>query len=180
MTTVNRRDFLKITGTLAGIAALPRRSWALAGPEARVVIVGGGFGGATAAKYLALWGQGRVAVTLVDPNPEHTSCVLSNLVVTGLLTESRIRLSLATLKNQYGVSLVQGYAQNFDAKAKTLSVATTLGSEILDYDYLILSPGIDFVVPTPKTWIQPRHPTLGLLVWARIGKQHCSRSRSPV
>lgn len=158
MTTVNRRDFLKITGTLAGIAALPRRSWALAGPEARVVIVGGGFGGATAAKYLALWGQGRVAVTLVDPNPEHTSCVLSNLVVTGLLDQSRIRLSLATLKNQYGVALVQGYAQNFDANAKTLSVTTSLGSEIIDYDYLILSPGINFVVPTPLTWNPTQTP----------------------
>lgn len=150
MSTVNRRAFLKMAGAMAAMAAIPYR--VKAAVAARVVVVGGGFGGATVAKYLSLWSEGRVAVTLVDANPAHVSCVLSNLVVTGLLADSRIKLGFDTLKTHYGITVMQGTAQGFDPSGQTLTVKTATGTQLLDYDYLVLSPGINFVVPTPSTW----------------------------
>jgi NADH dehydrogenase FAD-containing subunit len=77
-------------GAIATLAALPRAVSA-ATTSPRVVVVGGGFGGATVAKYLRMWGD-NVQVTLVEPNPTHISCILSNLVVNGSLSMSRITL----------------------------------------------------------------------------------------
>ncbi len=96
MQTLNRRKFLSLTAAATGAAALPLRSGAA---TARVVVLGGGFGGASVARYLRMWNPG-VAVTLVEPNPTHVSCILSNLVVTGLLSMSRINLSYAALRNK--------------------------------------------------------------------------------
>ena len=89
--TLNRRQFLKLASAMTALAAVPRAVGA-ATTAPRVVVVGGGFGGATLAKYLRMWG-GNVDVTLVDPNPTHYSCILSNLVVTGALPMSRINLA---------------------------------------------------------------------------------------
>ncbi|MDP3421372.1 MAG: twin-arginine translocation signal domain-containing protein, partial [Thiobacillus sp.] len=82
--TLNRRDFLKISGagaafTLTGCAATPSAS----GPRAHVVVVGAGFGGATCAKYLRTWGP-NVDVTLIEPNDTFISCPISNWVIGGL------------------------------------------------------------------------------------------------
>jgi hypothetical protein len=52
----------------------------------RVVVVGGGFARATFTKYLKLWARDNIEVALVEPNPEHISCIMSNLVVNGRLT----------------------------------------------------------------------------------------------
>ncbi len=158
MQTVNRRQFLKLAGAASALAALPRAVGA-ATTSARVVVVGGGFGGATAAKYIRMWG-GNVQVTLVDPNASHMSCILSNLVVTGALPMSKITLSYASLKSKYGISLVQGRAVAIDGGGNTLTVSTASGNQILPYDHLVLSPGIDFISPsgawnpdlTPHAW----------------------------
>ena len=81
--TMQRREFLKAIGAgvstaaLAACAGSPGRS----GPK--VVIVGGGYGGATVAKYLAMWGNGTLDITLVEPNTAFVSCPLSNLVLGG-------------------------------------------------------------------------------------------------
>jgi len=84
--------------------------------SSRVVVVGGGFGGATLAKYVRMWG-GNVEVTLVDANPNHVSCILSNLVVTGALPMSRITLGFDSLKANHGVTVMQGRAVAIDAPA---------------------------------------------------------------
>ena len=81
MKNINRRNFLRMAGIAGSMAMVPRTSLAAA---PRVVVIGGGFGGASVAKYLRMWG-GNVNVTLVDPASAHVSCILSNLVVTGLL-----------------------------------------------------------------------------------------------
>ena len=145
----NRRDFLKSAGAIAAFAAIPRAvSAAVTSP--RVVVVGGGFGGATVAKYLRMWG-GNVQVTLVDTNPNHISCILSNLVVTGALSMSRITLGFDTLRTTHGVSFLQGKALAVDPAGNRLTVQTAGGNQILDYDHLVLSPGIDFA-PAPGNW----------------------------
>lgn len=149
MSNFNRRQFLQAAGAATAWAALPRTVGA-ATTSGRVVVVGGGFGGATVAKYLRLWG-GDVEVTLVEPNPTHIACILSNLVLTGALSMSRITLGYSALQTNHGVSLMQGRAIAIDPPGKRLTVQTPTGQESLDYDHLVLAPGIDFA-PAPGLW----------------------------
>ncbi len=166
MNTVNRRQFLKLAGIASALAALPRAVGAATTP-ARVVVVGGGFGGATAAKYIRMWG-GNVQVTLVDPNASHISCILSNLVVTGALPMSKITLGYGSLRSRYGISVLQGRAIAIDGGGNTLTVSTAVGNQVLPYDHLVLSPGIDFIAPngawnpdlTPHAWQAGAQTTL--------------------
>jgi len=149
MNTLNRRQFLKLAGAISALAAFPRAVGATT-TAPRVVVVGGGFGGATLAKYVRMWG-GNVEVTLVDANPNHVSCILSNLVVTGALSMSRIILGFDSLKTNHGVTVMQGRAVAIDAPGNTLTVSTSSGNQVLPYDHLVLSPGIDFV-PAAGNW----------------------------
>jgi sulfide dehydrogenase [flavocytochrome c] flavoprotein subunit len=106
MHTFSRRRFLQLAGMASAASVLPR-AFGAASP-ARVVVVGGGFGGATVAKYLRMWGGDKVAVTLVDPNPSHIACILSNLVVTGALSMDRITLGYNALTEKHGVLVKKG------------------------------------------------------------------------
>jgi NADPH-dependent 2,4-dienoyl-CoA reductase/sulfur reductase-like enzyme len=150
MHTFNRRQFLKMAGAASVLAGLPR----VVGAQTvapRVVVVGGGFGGATVAKYLRLWG-GNIDVTLVEPNAAHLSCILSNLVVTNVLSMGRLTLGYDTLVNDHGVRLLQGTALAVDPAGGQVTVATPTGNRVLDYDHLVLAPGIDFVPPPAGNW----------------------------
>lgn len=95
--TFNRRNFLKAisaataTGTLYGCAGGSKAS-------GHVVIVGGGFGGATAAKYLRMWSEGGVQVTLIERNAQFISCPISNLVISGDKTMADITIGYEGLK----------------------------------------------------------------------------------
>ena len=149
MNTLNRRQFLKLAGAISALAAAPRAIGATAAPP-RVVVIGGGFGGATVAKYLRMWG-GNVQVTLVDANPNHVACILSNLVVTGSLSIGNITLSYDYLQANHGVTIVQGRAIAIDALGNTVTISTSTGNKVLPYDHLVLSPGIDFV-PAEGKW----------------------------
>ncbi len=106
----------------------------------RVVVVGGGFGGATAARYLRLWG-GNVDVTLVERNTQFVSCPISNLVVGGHKNLSEMTLAYDGLRSA-GVKVVQGEVTAIDAAAKKVRLA---GGTELPYDRLIVSPGVDFI-----------------------------------
>lgn len=150
MTTLNRRQFLKLAGAISALAAAPRAIGATT-TTPRVVVVGGGFGGATVAKYVRMWG-GNVQVTLVDASPSHVSCILSNLVVTGALSMSRITLGFDAMRANHGVTVMQGRAVAIDAPGNTLTVSTATGNKVLPYDHLVLSPGIDFVRPPAGAW----------------------------
>jgi sulfide dehydrogenase [flavocytochrome c] flavoprotein subunit len=122
---------------LAGCAGVPT-----SGPSiGRVVIVGGGFGGSTAARYLRMWG-GNVDVTLVERNPNFISCPISNLVIGGHKQMADITRGYEGLK-AIGVKVMQGEVTAIDAAGKKVKLAN--GSE-LAYDRLILSPGIDFML----------------------------------
>ncbi len=119
---------------LAGCASTP------AGPSlGRVVVVGGGFGGSTAARYLRMWGN--VDVTLVERNPQFISCPISNLVVGGFKQMADITRGYEGLAAM-GVKVVQGDVTAIDAAAKKVRLAS--GAE-LAYDRLVVSPGIDFM-----------------------------------
>jgi len=109
----------------------------------RVVVVGGGFGGATAAKYLRLWG-GNVDVTLVDRNAAFVSCPLSNLVLGGFRQIGDVTRGYDGLKAA-GVKVIQGEVTAIDVAAKTVRLAD---GTTLPYDRLVLSPGVDFMTET--------------------------------
>jgi sulfide dehydrogenase [flavocytochrome c] flavoprotein chain len=143
MNAFSRRHFLKLLGAASAFAALPPAVRAATTPP-RVVIIGGGFAGATLAKYLRLWG-GNVDVTLVDPNASHTACILSNLVVTGAISMSRITLSYDSLRTKYGVRVLRDSALAVDPAGHSVSLAS---GATLPYDRLVLAPGIDFL-PIP-------------------------------
>jgi len=128
---------------LAAAAALPMAGCGTlgGGPSiGRVVIVGGGFGGATAARYLRMWG-GNVDVTLIERNPTFVSCPISNLVLGGHKQMADITVSYAGLE-AIGVKRVQGEVVAIDAQAKEVRLAD---GRKLPYDRAILSPGVDFM-----------------------------------
>ncbi len=119
-------------------------------PLGHVVIVGGGFGGATAAKYLRLWGQGRIAVTLIERDAQFVSCPMSNLVLGGSRTLNELTFSYDGLE-KLGVKVLQGEVNAIDTQQKTLRYSPikqgvlAKNVEAVDYDRLILSPGVDFL-----------------------------------
>lgn len=108
----------------------------------RVVVVGGGFGGATAAHYLKRWGGAAVDVTLVERHAGFLSCPMSNLVIAGLRDPGSISQGYNGLQAQ-GVRRVRGEVIGIDPAARTVRLAdgSTLG-----WDRLILAPGIDFML----------------------------------
>ena len=107
----------------------------------RVVVVGAGFGGATAAKYIRLWSQGAIAVTVVESNREFISCPMSNLVIGGSKTMKDITLSYAGL-DKHGVRMVYDTVTAVDADKREVRLAS---GGTLPYDRLVLSPGVDFM-----------------------------------
>jgi NADPH-dependent 2,4-dienoyl-CoA reductase/sulfur reductase-like enzyme len=115
----------------------------VSGTTGRVVIVGGGMAGLAAAKYLRVWGGTGVQVTLVERNPSYTSNILSNLVLTGQRTISSLVYSYATVKQNYGVDIRQGTVVGIDPVRKRVTLAD---SSTLDYDRLIVAPGVVFDV----------------------------------
>ena len=140
----NRRDFLRSAALAGSAAAFPGLSGCALGsrPDGHVVVVGGGYGGATMAKYLRMWSERSVSVTLIERNPQFISCPMSNLVIGGEKTLADITLSYDGLKHTWGVQVVQDEVTAIDPTARTVRLASG-GS--LRYDRLVLSPGIEFM-----------------------------------
>ncbi len=146
--TLNRRSLI---GTGAAMVATAPFKMALADGHARpnVVIVGGGAGGATAARYIAKDSEGAINVTLIEPTRSYYSCFFSNLYVGGFRNIDSIRHSYGKLAAQYGINVVHDWAVGVDRDVKTVTLA---GGATVTYDKLILSPGIDFVDGAVEGW----------------------------
>ena len=140
----NRRNFLKRTALVGGVLALPGLAGCALPSRARahVVVVGGGFGGATVAKYLRMWSSAGVDVTLIERNPQFISCPMSNLVIGGERTMADITMSYAGLRDNWGVRVMQDSVSAIDTTARSLRLAS---GGTLSYDRLVLSPGVDFM-----------------------------------
>jgi sulfide dehydrogenase [flavocytochrome c] flavoprotein subunit len=138
MKTLSRRRFLQIGGigmAVLGAASSPGFSQA----RRRVIVIGGGWGGATAAKYLRLH-DSSLDVTLLEPNKEFISCPFSNLVVAGVENLKTLTMNYNGLR-KYGVRIRHEAATAIDPDKKQVRV----GKDSLAYDRLIVSPGIDFL-----------------------------------
>ena len=141
MMLMKRRDFLKAGAAAGAMASL----YGCAGggkASGHVVVVGGGYGGATVAKYLRMWSEGGVQVTLIERNPTFISCPISNLVIGGTKTMEDITISYEGLRSKWGVRVIQDDVVAVDAAKKTVSLK---GGSALSYDRLVLSPGVDFM-----------------------------------
>ena len=141
MMLMKRRDFLKAGAAAGAMASL----YGCAGggkASGHVVVVGGGYGGATVAKYLRMWSEGGVQVTLIERNPTFISCPISNLVIGGQKTMEDITISYEGLRSKWGVRVIQDDVVAVDAAKKTVSLK---GGSALSYDRLVLSPGVDFM-----------------------------------
>ena len=110
--------------------------------KAKVVVVGGGYGGATAAKYVRLLSDYTMDVVLIEPNAAFVSCPISNLVLGGSKTLNDITTPYTSLGSKHGVALVRDMVTAIDASKKTVLLA---GGATIAYDKLILSPGIDLL-----------------------------------
>jgi sulfide dehydrogenase [flavocytochrome c] flavoprotein chain len=136
-----RRQLLGAGLALSGLALAGCATGGAGGPSiGRVVVVGGGFGGATAARYLRMWAN--VDVTLVERNPNFISCPISNVVLGGHRQMTDITRGYDGLR-AVGVKVMQGEVVAVDAAAKTVRLASGAS---LPYDRLVLSPGVDFML----------------------------------
>ncbi len=146
---INRRDLLKLTG-LAGATGLLglEKAFAMSSKvdessvkgKAHVVVVGGGFGGATTAKYIKIWDK-DISVTLIEPSTKYYTCPFSNTVIGGFKKMEDIEVDYSILKGKYGVNIIHQTVVDIDGTAKTVTLDN---GKKLKYDMLVLSPGISF------------------------------------
>jgi NADPH-dependent 2,4-dienoyl-CoA reductase/sulfur reductase-like enzyme len=104
------------------------------------VIIGGGIGGATVARYLAM-SAGTIEVTMVEPKPRYTTCFFSSLYLAGMRSFESLTHGYETLEQRYGIKVVHDVAEAIDPVAKTVALK---GGTKLPYDRLVLAPGIAF------------------------------------
>jgi sulfide dehydrogenase [flavocytochrome c] flavoprotein chain len=144
--SLNRRYFLSLAaGTTAALAAPAIIGMA----KPRVIVIGGGAGGATAARYIAKDSKGAIDVTLVEPSRTYYTCFFSNLYLGGVRTMESLAHSYGKLASENGINVVHDWAVGIDRDARTVTLA---GGHKLGYDRLILSPGIDFVDGAVPGW----------------------------
>ncbi len=143
---LSRRRFLASTAAATTALSAPA---ILAQSRPRVVVVGGGAGGATAARYIAKDSEGAVDVTLVEPSRAYYSCFFSNLYLGGFRDYDSIGHSYGALAAMHGINVVHDWAVSVDRDKRSVELA---GGASLDYDRLILSPGIDFRPGSVPGW----------------------------
>ena len=143
---MKRRGILKVIGAAGSLAPLGLAGCAMNAigtpDSARVLVVGGGYGGATAAKYVRLLSQYRLDVVLVEPDAAFVSCPLSNLVLGGNRNLAEITRPYATLTTLHGVRIVRDMVSSIDTAKRIAQLAS--GASIR-YDKLVLSPGVEMM-----------------------------------
>lgn len=141
----NRRKFLGVAGASSLVISSPV---VIGSKKPKVVVIGGGAGGATAARYIAKDSNGAIDVTLVEPTRQYYTCFFSNLYLGGFKDVSDIGHSYGTIAAT-GVNVVHDWAVDVNRKKRTVTLA---GGSMLQYDKLIISPGIDFVDGAVEGW----------------------------
>jgi NADPH-dependent 2,4-dienoyl-CoA reductase/sulfur reductase-like enzyme len=138
---MQRRSFLQSSAALSllGLTACATTS---VPAKAKVVVIGGGYGGATAAKYVRLLSDYKIDVVLIEPNDAFVSCPISNLVLGGSKRMADITTPYTGLSRMHGVTVVKDTATAVDTARKTVTLAR--GATIA-YDKLIMSPGIELL-----------------------------------
>tara|TARA_B100000029_G_C17499115_1_gene932035 strand:+ start:161 stop:1468 length:1308 start_codon:yes stop_codon:yes gene_type:complete len=137
MSNLSRRSFVGLMTATSAALAMPSISF---GALPRVVVIGGGAGGATAAKYIAKDSKGAVHVTLVEASKRYYTCFFSNLYLGGVRNYASIGHNYYGLSVNRGVNVVHEWAVSVDPAAKKVNLGS--GASV-SYDKLVISPGID-------------------------------------
>jgi NADPH-dependent 2,4-dienoyl-CoA reductase/sulfur reductase-like enzyme len=147
----NRRDFIKTVGVLGALAFTPHAvAMGKKPPIGRVVVIGGGYAGTSAAKYIRMWSMGSIEVVVIEPSPQFVSCPLSNLVLGGSQQINDLTFGYDLLKKHHGIQWVQDTVTGINSDAKKV----TMQRGEISYDRLIVAPGVDFIydhLPQLKT-----------------------------
>lgn len=140
--TFNRRDFIKTAGATSALL-LSQHSVARASrpPLGRVVIIGGGYAGLVAAKYIRMWSLGNIETVVIEKSAQFVSCPLSNLVLGGSKTIHDLTFGYDLVKKNHGVKWLNDEVTAIDAANKKV----TMKRGEITYDRLIVAPGIDFI-----------------------------------
>ena len=139
MANINRRKFLQMAG-LGGLAAgFPYAATWGSQTKARVVVVGGGTGGAIAARYVKALDP-AIDVTIIEALPQHTTCYMSNWVLAEMRDLDSLTHSFDNVKKR-GINVIIDRATRIDTEAQKVHTA---GGQSVPYDRLIVAPGIDF------------------------------------
>ncbi|MGB5567721.1 MAG: FCSD flavin-binding domain-containing protein [Sedimenticolaceae bacterium] len=139
MANFTRRKFLKVAGGAAAVSTIGFPAIIGAAGSKKVVIVGGGVGGATTAKYIRM-ADPSIDVTLIEPNAEYYTCFMSNEVLSGHRTMDSIKVTYDGLRG-HGVNVVHDTVTDIDAAGKKVMTA---GGKSFEYDRCVVSPGISF------------------------------------
>ncbi|ODT49184.1 MAG: flavocytochrome C [Methylobacterium sp. SCN 67-24] len=145
---INRRSVVLTGLSAAGTFALGAPG-VLGQAKPRVVVIGGGAGGATAARYIAKDSQGAIAVTLVEENESYQTCFHSNLYVGGFRKYEEIVHGYDALAKNHGITLARARATQIDRDKKEVVLST---GQRLPYDRLVVSPGIDLKYDSVPGW----------------------------
>lgn len=135
-----RRQFLQTSAIATALLGGMPLSATAKTAKGKVLVIGGGYGGATAAKYLRMLSGYNLDVTLIEPNTSFVSCPMSNLVVGGLRKISEITTPYTGLTRNHGVKIITDYVTSIDVEKRQVKLKN---GKNLAYDKLVLSPGID-------------------------------------
>jgi len=140
---MDRRHFIghsaATLGLLAGFSGQARANL----QKAEILVIGGGYGGATAAKYLRLFSNNTAKVTLIEPNASFVSCPLSNLVIGGSRKLAELTSPYDNLSKRHGIKIIQDSVASIDPDKKTVKLAS---GKTLPYDKVIVSPGVTLMM----------------------------------
>lgn len=141
MSNLNRREFIKTVGgaSLAAAMGVGISGRAGAAVKAKVIVVGGGYGGAIAAKYLKM-AEPSLDVVLIEQNKRYVSCPFSNEVLADLGAIEHLTYGYDGLAKR-GITVIHDTVESIDSAARKVKIS---GGKTLDYDRVIVSPGIDF------------------------------------
>ncbi len=159
---MDRRHFLGHStaglGLLAGFSGQAKANL----HKAEILVIGGGYGGATAAKYLRLFSNNTARVTLIEPNPTFISCPLSNLVVGGSRTMADITFTYGNLSKRHGIKVIQDSVVSVDPDKKTAKLAS---GKTLSYDKVVISPGISLIMNSIEGLAQANKAGVTIQAW---------------
>lgn len=141
MKDFSRRRFVQFVGAGTAAAAIGMPYVARAATP-RVIVIGGGAGGGTAAKYIATGSKGAIDVTLIEPSKHYYTCFFSNLYLGGFRDYASIGHTYENMATKHGINVIHDWAENIDRDKKTVRIAS--GADV-PYDKLVVSPGIDLV-----------------------------------
>ena len=127
-------------GSMAALDSCATSGGTLSG--AKAVVVGGGYGGATATKYIRMLSENSLGVVLIEPSKSFVSCPMSNLVVGGVRQMADITSAHHGLRNKHGMTVVHDMVSSIDATKKSVKLA---GGGEMRYYKLVLSPGIELM-----------------------------------